>query len=449
MTPAPFDRSENLEQQLTDHIEEIKARWELGLQHSGHDGVWIAAGDSAHYFQDDQGPRFKPNPYFTQWVDPKFATPGAQLLLRDNHQPILFLHQPSDYWHATTPIPQNLNPQVDIRTFSNEDKLAAACADETSGKLAFIGNSPNSNETLGELNPTKLLQYMHFHRARKTQHELENLRKASEIGVQGHLAAAAAFTAGASEYETHIAYLLASKQSEAELPYPNIVAQNEHGSVLHYQLQQRDPANELRSLLIDAGGSFAGYASDITRTYVSAGSQHQLFRDLLEAMQTHQDQLLNSIAPGTTYADLHTQMHQQLCALLVSADLVTCTAEEAFDTGVSEIFCPHGLGHLLGIQVHDVGGHQADELGNVALPPANYPALRLTRKVEENYTFTIEPGLYFIQSLLESHQHAPINWKLVAKLSPYGGIRIEDNVRVLAHGIENMTRDAWRKYDPT
>ena len=108
---------------------------------------------------------------------------------------------------------------------------------------------------------------------------------------------------------------------------------------------------------------------------------------------------------------------------------------------------PHGLGHLLGIQVHDAGGQLADASGTLAPPPAQHPTLRLTRTLEENVVVTVEPGLYFIprflKALREGPHHALLNWPLVEAMTPYGGIRIEDNVRITADGVENFTRDAF------
>ena len=276
------------------------------------------------------------------------------------------------------------------------------------------------------------------------------MRAASDIGAAGHVAAESCFHQGGSEFEIHMAYLVGSKQSEVELPYGNIVALNNHGSVLHYQFQDRTVPEPYRSLLIDAGGCYRGYASDITRTYAAMGKDHEPFRSLIDAMEKHQMALIDSVTPGKTFADLHVQMHQQLGEVLANADLVSCSAEQAFEDAVTEDFCPHGLGHLLGLQVHDVGGHLADDKGNSAPPPEQYPTLRFTRAVELDHVFTIEPGLYFIESLLaaakanKKKSHL-INWDAVDALKGYGGIRIEDNVRVLADGVENLTRNAFEK----
>ena len=110
-------------------------------------------------------------------------------------------------------------------------------------------------------------------------------------------------------------------------------------------------------------------------------------------------------------------------------------------------FYPHGLGHLLGIQVHDVGGHFGDDAGTIVEPPAEHPHLRFTRTLETDQVLTIEPGLYVIDLLLAELADAPggklLNHERIDWLRPYGGIRIEDNVRVLEDGCENLTREAF------
>ncbi len=87
------------------------------------------------------------------------------------------------------------------------------------------------------------------------------------MGVAGHLAAERAFRAGASEFDIHLAFLAAVRQTDEELPYPSIIALNEHAATLHYQLRDRQPPPRSLSLLIDAGASCRGYGSDITRTW--------------------------------------------------------------------------------------------------------------------------------------------------------------------------------------
>ena len=134
-----------------------------------------------------------------------------------------------------------------------------------------------------------------------------------------------------------------------------------------------------------------------------------------------------------------------MAALLAEAGILRIPAEEAFEKGLTYPFLPHGLGHLLGIQVHDVAGRQVDREGTIAPPPARHPALRTTRVIEERMVFTIEPGLYFIPMLLEPFRagthSAAFDWALVDRLIPSGGIRIEDNVFVGKDANRNLTRE--------
>jgi len=114
---------------------------------------------------------------------------------------------------------------------------------------------------------------------------------------------------------------------------------------------------------------------------------------------------------------------------------------------VTSVFYPHGIGHLLGLQVHDVGGLQREPGGGVIERPYNHPFLRLTRKLEEGCVVTVEPGFYFIDQLLDAARPKPvgrmIEWNRVAQLKVFGGVRIEDDVVALAHGPENLTRPAF------
>jgi Xaa-Pro dipeptidase len=270
------------------------------------------------------------------------------------------------------------------------------------------------------------------------------LRLASQRGATGHVAAEAAFREGRSEFDIHQAYCKAVSHTDSELPYGNIVALNNHSSVLHYTDFDRKPPETARSFLIDAGARVHGYASDITRTYAY---DDERFAELVERMDKLQLDIIQKIRIGLDYSSLHVDTHRMIAGLLVDAGIATGDADTLLSTGVTSAFFPHGLGHLLGIQVHDIGGYMVDESGSFLDPPSGHPFLRLTRTLEENMVFTIEPGVYVIDMLLEnlrgSSAESHVNWDSVDWLRPFGGIRIEDNIRVTSTGTENMTRDAF------
>jgi Xaa-Pro dipeptidase len=128
--------------------------------------------------------------------------------------------------------------------------------------------------------------------------------------------------------------------------------------------------------------------------------------------------------------------------------VIRCGVEESLDNGVARLFFPHGIGHMLGLQVHDVGGFMEDESGTTSLPrPKQDPALRLTRLLEPGFVVTMEPGLYFIEARLAPARSGPlaaqIDWSRVAALQPFGGIRIEDDLAITAEGCDNLTREAF------
>jgi Xaa-Pro dipeptidase len=275
------------------------------------------------------------------------------------------------------------------------------------------------------------------------------MREANRIGTRAHRAAEQAFHLGESELGIHQAYLAAAGQIDAELPYPSIVALNEHGAVLHYMDFTRHPARPARSLLIDAGASAAGYASDITRTYAATDAGE--FQALIDAMDANQQSLVAQVRSGRSYADLHLHAHRQVATLLKEHGFIRMDAESAVESGVTRAFFPHGLGHSIGLQVHDVGGFAKNDRGDTVPRPDGHPFLRMTRTLEPDMVVTIEPGLYFIEMLLAELRDTPVSkdiaWDKVETFKRYGGIRIEDDVVCTADAPENLTRDAFAAAD--
>jgi Xaa-Pro dipeptidase len=283
-----------------------------------------------------------------------------------------------------------------------------------------------------------------YGRAAKTDYEVACLREANVLGARGHIAAERAFRAGASEFEIALAFMAACGQRERELPYNPIIALNEGGAVLHYQIQRRDKPAKLHSLLIDAGAEFGGYSSDITRTHAHHDAG---FAALIARFDELQLKLCAQVRVGLDWRDFHQASYRAISEFLREAGIITVSADEAVDNALTSVFYPHGIGHLLGLQVHDVGGTQGSPDGKQIERPYNHPFLRLTRKLEDGFVVTVEPGFYFIDQLLDEAKAKPIgkmiDWKRVAELKHFGGVRIEDNVVARPGGQENLTRPAF------
>ena len=424
------------------HLDRVLAAIHAALADAGADAVVIEAGRQHFIFQDDQAYPYRPSPWY-QWLAPAPAAPGSLILLKNNELPELLLVTPDDYWHAP--------PELPTAPWTRHLHLVALPSAQAAldralglqGKVVWLGESPSPRADW-VANPPRLLERLELERATKTGYELDCMREASLIGARGHLAAAHAFREGRSEFDIHMAFLGATSQNETELPYGSIVALNQHCATLHYQLRDRAAPAQLHSLLIDAGAGAAGYASDITRTWAARPGD---FASLGDGMDNLQQQLCGKVRAGIDWRDLHLEAHGLVASLLREAGLVDMSAEEAVASGVSAIFLPHGLGHLLGLQVHDVGGFRDQPGGEAIARPPGHPALRLTRRLVPGMVVTVEPGLYFIDSLLRQLRAGPhaarIDWRLVDELRPCGGIRVEDNVVVRAAGGENLTRAAF------
>jgi len=428
-----------------EHIEIIAARHDHALEQAGAGHAVIYSGNPKNAFLDDYQMPFKPNPHFVNWA-PLTRLPFSCIIYTPGETPILIYYQPHDYWHVVPGAPDGYwTSQFDIRVVHSVDDVAGHLPADRE-KCIVIGEIDADTLTFGieRVNPTTAVNILHYARGRKTQYELAIMRLASQRGASGHAAAEAAFRHGQSEFEIHRAYCKAVSHTDPELPYGNIVALNKHGAVLHYTDLDRQPPAESRSFLIDAGAQVHGYASDITRTY-SNGDER--FQTLIERMETMQLDIVGQVRAGVDYLDLHIGTHKMLAGILVDAELAAGDPDTLLETGVTSAFFPHGLGHLLGIQVHDVGGFMKNESGTTIDPPSGHPFLRLTRVLEEDMVLTIEPGLYAIDMLLENLRGTPaeshVNWNTVDWLRPYGGIRIEDNIRVLVNDRENLTRDAF------
>jgi len=428
------------------HLREIRRRYEAAMDRCGLDAVVAGSGIRQYRFQDDQAHRYVADAHFLQWV-PLLEHPGSAVVLEPGRTPLLLVCQPEDYWHLPPPPPDPLVGELfDVRILGDAADIGRhlPAADKRIALLGmpeqWIGILPSAQR-----NPEALVNFLHFHRATKTDWEVHCMRQAARIAAPGHRAAAEAFRNGESEYGILYAFLGATAQTEEDLPYGAIIALNHHAATLHYQHRDRQaPAPASRhSLLIDAGCAFNGYACDITRTHAYRDDE---FAAMVDDMSVLQRELCEAIRPGIAYPDLHRRTHHAVAGLLNRWGIARMEPEDLVKTGVTFCFFPHGLGHLLGIQVHDVGGHMGDEAGTALAAPEDFPKLRFLRRLEPGQVVTVEPGIYFIESLLARLRTGPasahVDWPRIENLKKYGGIRIEDDILVTTIGAENLTRQA-------
>ncbi|MEO7917802.1 MAG: Xaa-Pro dipeptidase [Dokdonella sp.] len=428
----------------TGHLQALTERTAAALQRGGFDHLVIPAGLPATLFLDDRECYFHVNPHFKHWL-PVTQAPGSWLVITPGKKPKLIFLQPHDYWHVVPDAPSGYWVEhFDIAVIRKAGE-AAALLPASSARCAIIGEAGWGLEGHVPNNPSEVIEYLHYQRSYKTAYELSLMRVASKLGARGHIAAERAFREGKSEFGIHMDYLRAVGQNDNQLPYTNIIGLNEHGAVLHYMETRTQAPAESHSLLIDAGASWQGYASDITRSHAVAHADD--FKELIAAVEDAELGFCAMVRPGQSYADLHVHAHHVLAGVLNDFGFITMSPESAVESGVTATFFPHGLGHPIGLQVHDVAGFHANDRGDTIPRPPGHPYLRFTRKLEAGMVCTIEPGVYFIDMLLAELKGKPqgrdVDWDLVDSFRKYGGVRIEDDVVCTNGEPENLTRNAF------
>lgn len=279
-------------------------------------------------------------------------------------------------------------------------------------------------------------------RSCKEQAEIEHIEETlSNITVAMYQAAAEMAVAGHKEYEIAGALQGIAASRGGRMAYQPIVSVR--GETLHNHHYN----NTLRKgdlLLIDAGAeSTMGYATDITRTYPVGGFASAIQKEVYNLVLEAQLACIASIRPGIPYRDVHLVACETIARGLTSMGIMTGNASEAVAAGAHALFFPHGIGHMLGLDVHDMEdlgenlfGYD-DEIKRSTQFGMAY--LRLGRRLREGFIVTVEPGIYFIPALIdqwlaEKKFSEFINYNEVDKLRNFGGIRIEDNVVVTAKG---------------
>lgn len=287
-------------------------------------------------------------------------------------------------------------------------------------------------------------------RVYKTKGEIELMKEAARITANAHIQlmkntrsfknesdGAALFNYECSRKGYHI---LTNKRAVFQA-YTPIVAYGKNGSVLHYVSNNAPIQNSSDMLLVDAGCEYSCYASDVTRTYPVNGKFGHEDGIIYQIVLDSQEAVLSAMKPGVEWEDMHRLAEKVILNGLISAGIVHGEYHELMKHHVAALFFPHGLGHLIGLDVHDVGGYPPG-VERIQEPGIRY--LRMRRTLQENMVVTVEPGLYFIGQLLDQALQNPImskfiNTSVLDKFRHIGGVRIEDDVLITNDGIEILT----------
>jgi Xaa-Pro aminopeptidase len=292
-------------------------------------------------------------------------------------------------------------------------------------------------------------------RSVKDVHEIQEMDAAmSSITREAYLQSVRQIRPGSFEYQVAGAFEGSVLSNNCRLAYPIICTVN--GETLHNHYY----GNELKKgelLLIDAGAeSSRRYANDISRTYPVSGKFNTQQKEIYQIVLKSQQEAIQAIKPGQPFADVHMTAARVIASGLKELGLMKGDADEAVKNGAHALFFPHGIGHMIGLDVHDMEDVGEDYVGydqNFKRSEQFGTAyLRLARRLQEGFTVTVEPGIYFIGPLIDKWRNEGryrdfIHYDAVNKFKGFGGIRVEDNLVVTARGSRLIGKAIAKEVD--
>ena len=279
-------------------------------------------------------------------------------------------------------------------------------------------------------------------RSSKTAEEVAELEKAAEIGYQMHTTAMRLARPGVTEKYVGGQVDGIARSLGAQVSFATIFSQ--HGEIMHGNPSMA-LLEEGRLALCDAGAeTMSHYCSDNTRTFPVSGRFTGRQLDIYRIVEECHDYVLTVARPGVCYRDVHFGVCRLMTERLKELGLMRGNTDDAVSAGAHAMFLPHGLGHMMGMDVHDMEGLGQIYVGfddevRPNLEQFGTNALRMGRRLEEGFVVTDEPGIYFIPALIDDwkasgHCKDFLNFDLLETYKDFGGIRIEDDVLITADG---------------
>ena len=286
-------------------------------------------------------------------------------------------------------------------------------------------------------------------RAVKTPEEIAEIERACAIGYEMHTTAMKMCRPGVTEQEIsgRISGIASSKG--CMVSFQSIVSM--HGEIMHGYPSPR-PLEAGRLLLCDAGAETnENYCSDNTRTTPISGRFTQRQKEIYSIVEECHDYALSLAAPGVKWWDVHFGVCRLMTDKLKELGLMKGDTEEAVQAGAHAMFMPHGLGHMMGMDVHDMEGLGQTYVGfddevKPNLEQFGTNCLRCGRRLQEGFVMTDEPGIYFIPALIDDwkasgHCAEFLNFDLLETYKDFGGIRIEDDILITSDGCRYLGKD--------
>ncbi|MDP2436331.1 MAG: aminopeptidase P family protein [archaeon] len=288
-------------------------------------------------------------------------------------------------------------------------------------------------------------------RAVKTAAEVEVLRYVCRVSSEAHDEVMRRARPGMMEYqlESLFRHFVYAAGGCRHVGYTCICCSGPNAAILHYGHAAAPNDRQFKEgdiMMLDMGGEYGCYTADISCSWPASGRFSPLQKAVYEAVAAAQRAVISAMRPGASWPDLHLLAEEVLLTHLQSPPLSVIPAaadlSAARSARLAAVFMPHGLGHLLGIDVHDAGGYLPHTPARS--PLAGLKSLRTARLLEAGMVLTVEPGLYFIDCLLDKALADPLLApfllpEALQRLRGFGGVRLEDDVLVTPDGAENLT----------
>jgi Xaa-Pro dipeptidase len=319
----------------------------------------------------------------------------------------------------------------------NIDDFKIWLAEQNPNRLIFLGQEVSNKEPYAFQLEVK--EAFNSVRRLKDQSEIDMIKKAAHAANAGYRRLKSYIQPGLSEKEIQTEYeYFALKAGSEKMPYETIVGTGTNSAVLHaIPSLRKTQSGEL--LLIDAGADIADYCVDITRTFAVDGKMNSQQQEIYELVLNAQTDSIGKSKAGVEWSEIHLNSARIIAEGLKKKNIFSSEVDSIIESGAISAFYPHGVGHMVGLRVRDVGQI-------IGLPPKPVAGinLRVNFKLQENFVMTVEPGVYFVKTILESKIYREkfkdhINWNEAEKWKSFGGIRIEDDILIRQGPPEVLT----------
>lgn len=424
----------------------------------GRHAALLQAGSEVPVNSSDINYLFVQEPYF-QYLYGCEMPDCYGLVLADGSGVLFIPRLPEDYatWMGTLPTPERTKSDTEVDECYYIEEMDRVLQEKgvtvvellcglnsDSGLPALSAKLPSGVSAATPSTSHWLFQTLSNQRAFKTPLEAEVLKYVCKVSSDAHITVMQTCKPGMSQGQLEATFLreVYYKGGCRKVSYTCICATGCHGATLHYPNNDQ-PVEDGTMALLDMGGNYRGYAADITCSFPVNGRFTEKQKVVYNAVLHAHDAVLKAMKPGVSWVAMHTLAIQTICEHLLKAGVFHgTTAEALMKKEVMQYFQPHGLGHLIGLEVHDVGAY----LDHTPPRPTAKDAckLRTARTLEEGLYMTVEPGCYFNSALIDKALKDPnvkdyINKEVLMSFADFGGVRIESDVLVTKDGIINYT----------